>query len=191
MIPKALVLSLLAATSVLAQPITLSVRWVDDYGAPKGVTFEARKDAARILAAAGVRLDWQQAEEPADLTLYLLARAMLRTSGDALGYTAIDPSSASGCNFAHLLYPAIEQTARGSETAVSTILGAAMAHEIGHILLNSTAHSPSGIMTATFGYKQTQQAGKRQLLFTTDQAAHIRAQVALRHMIPQPASGSM
>ncbi len=78
------------------------------------------------------------------------------------------------------LYPTIEETARRWQAGVSSILGAVMAHEIGHLLLDSHAHGSSGIMSASFGHIQIKQAGKGELLFTTDQTARFRSQVALR-----------
>ncbi len=163
-----------------AQPLAISVQVVDNYGAPKSVTSEAQKDAAHILAVAGVRLDWQPGSTPGGLTLYLVARRTVPTHCDALGYALIAPASGGGCNCGYLLYPAIERNAWIWKAGVPTVLGVAMAHEIGHILFNSTAHSSSGIMIASFGYGQITKARQGGLLFTAEQAAYVRSQVALR-----------
>jgi hypothetical protein len=183
MISKTLFLGLLATASGFhqiceAQSLTISVQVIDNYGAPKGVVSAAQRDAARILAAAGVRLDWQQDPTPGGMSLKLVARKVEIAGVDALGYAFLRPTF--GCNCAHLVYPEIERSAQRWEGEVSTILGAAMAHEIGHLLLSSNAHSSSGVMTANFGHKQIVQASRGELLFTAEQAGRIRAQVALQ-----------
>jgi hypothetical protein len=170
---------LLAAATGFAQPLTISVQMIDDYGAPKGTVSAAQRDAAHILGMAGVKLDWHQAKTPGGLTLYLLERRMVPTGGDALGYALIDPISGSGCNCAHMVFPAIESVARQWQTSNSTVLGAVIAHEIGHLLLNSSTHSSSGIMSANFGYSQIAEASRGDLLFTEEQAAILRSRVAL------------
>lgn len=181
MISKTLLLGLLATASgfhqiCAAQALTISVQVTDKYGAPKGVISAAQKDAARILAAAGVRLDWQQDPAPGGISLKLVAQKVEIAGGDPLGYAFLQP--VFKCNCAQLVYPEVERSAQRWEGEVSTILGAAMAHEVGHLLLNSNAHSSSGIMTASFGHKQIVQASKGELLFTAEQAGQIRSKIA-------------
>jgi hypothetical protein len=54
-----------------------------------------------------------------------------------------------------------------------------MAHEIGHLLLNSPQHTASGIMQPGWGPHQTRQALTGLLSFTREQASRIRAQATL------------
>jgi hypothetical protein len=181
MISKTLFLGLLATASGFhqiceAQTLTISVQMVDRYGAPKGVVSAAQKDAARILAMAGVRLDWQQDPTPGGLSLKLVAQKVEIAGGDPLGYAFLSPPFR--CKCAQLVYPEIERTDQRWQAGVSTILGAAMAHEIGHLLLNSNTHGSDGIMIASFGHKQIVQASRGELQFTAEQAGGIRSQVA-------------
>ena len=60
------------------------------------------------------------------------------------------------------------------------ILGHAMAHEIGHILLNLDIHTGIGIMRGSWNMDDLLDAASGQLVFTTQQAAVIRAEVARR-----------
>lgn len=60
------------------------------------------------------------------------------------------------------------------------VLGHAMAHEIGHVLLNLASHSPKGLMRANWDQKDLQSAATGQLLFTPEQAELIRTEVILR-----------
>ena len=50
------------------------------------------------------------------------------------------------------------------------ILGVAMAHEVGHLLLGSNAHSPTGIMRASWNRDDLRYAAVGYLLFTPQQA---------------------
>jgi hypothetical protein len=170
-----------AAGICFAQPIAISVHLVDQYGAPKSVAAAARKNAAHILEAAGVKIDWQDAATPGGLTLNIVARRTVPTQGDALGYALIKPGSGNGCDCAYLLYPAIEQSASAWRADVQTVLGVAMAHEIGHILLDSNQHSASGVMKADLANAQIAKASQGGLIFTAEQAATVRLQIARRH----------
>jgi hypothetical protein len=88
--------------------------------------------------------------------------------GDPLGYAFLSPPFR--CKCAQLVYPEIERAKQPWKGEASTILGAAMAHELGHLLFNSNAHSSDGIMIASFGYKQIVRAIRGELLFTPEQA---------------------
>lgn len=57
---------------------------------------------------------------------------------------------------------------------LSGLLGHVMAHEIGHLLLNSSAHSSEGLMRADFRRVDLKKAAQRQLRFTAGQATAIR-----------------
>ena len=60
------------------------------------------------------------------------------------------------------------------------ILAAAMAHEIGHLLLGSNSHSSTGIMRAKWNRDELELARLGRLLFTPEQSALIRAEVLAR-----------
>jgi hypothetical protein len=83
----------------------------------------------------------------------------------------------------YVFYSSVEGLARRQSRAhVSTaqILGHAMAHEIGHLLLNQESHSPTGIMRGDWNLKDLQDAVYGYLLFTSQQAGVIRAEVDRR-----------
>jgi hypothetical protein len=63
---------------------------------------------------------------------------------------------------------------------VSGLLGHVLAHEIGHLLLHSSAHSPEGLMRADFRPADLQKAAQRQLKFTPGQAEIIRRNARVR-----------
>jgi hypothetical protein len=65
------------------------------------------------------------------------------------------------------------------------ILGAAAAHEIGHLLLRQTSHSRVGIMRPEFRKEDFQYFNWRRLRFTDEQAQAMRAEVIARFNVPK------
>jgi hypothetical protein len=52
---------------------------------------------------------------------------------------------------------------------VKDIMGAVMAHEIGHLLLHSNSHSSAGVMSADFRQTDLIRASQRQLIFAPEE----------------------
>lgn len=65
-------------------------------------------------------------------------------------------------------------------SSVLRILGYAIAHEIGHILLNLESHSDTGIMRAAWDLRQLQDACYGYLVFTPPQVEAIRLEIGRR-----------
>ena len=59
------------------------------------------------------------------------------------------------------------------------ILGYALVHEIGHLLLGSDAHSGVGLMKADLDLNDLYVIGKASLLFTTQESSHLRQSVVV------------
>ena len=60
--------------------------------------------------------------------------------------------------------------AESSGVPAGILLGHAMAHELGHLLLQSMEHSRTGIMRSRWGKEELLRAESGRLLFTADQA---------------------
>jgi hypothetical protein len=78
----------------------------------------------------------------------------------------------------------LEAQARGDislRASTEKILGAMIAHEIGHILLNLPSHSAVGIMRGPWDLKDLHDVAYGALLFTPQQAAVVRAEVSRRN----------
>ena len=60
------------------------------------------------------------------------------------------------------------------------VLGHAIAHELGHLLLNQEGHSPLGIMRGEWGYAEMRDASRGELLFTPKQAGVLQIEVRRR-----------
>jgi hypothetical protein len=68
----------------------------------------------------------------------------------------------------------VEAAAAGHIDA-GLLLGATMAHEIGHLLLGRDAHSLNGVMAPRFRRREMEMAARGELRFTDDQMKRIRA----------------
>jgi hypothetical protein len=67
------------------------------------------------------------------------------------------------------VYPRLESAARFRDRHVGMVVGAAMAHEVGHLLLPKNSHSNIGIMREDLDLKSLRPLG-----FTAAQSAEIR-----------------
>jgi hypothetical protein len=78
-------------------------------------------------------------------------------------------------------YPKVRDLAGRGDADIDDILGCAIAHEIGHLLLGRNSHSAHGIMKSPWSPEDFQLARKRSLRFTPAQAERMHGQVlALR-----------
>jgi hypothetical protein len=116
-----------------------------------------------------------------DLFLKLLPPSMTRdvaSAGDTFGL-ALTEKDRPGTNVI-IFYGRVAELARAESLYKWDILAAVMAHEIGHLLLLGTGHSPTGIMRAKLNRWDLLQAGRGQLKFTPEQSLLIRDEVAAR-----------
>ena len=73
----------------------------------------------------------------------------------------------------------------GYRTSRAIVLGAAMAHEMGHLLMLD-AHSTTGMMRPEWNQADFRQAGHDSLQFTQAQAAEMCARLTSRLAISTP-----
>jgi hypothetical protein len=101
------------------------------------------------------------------------------SSNNTLGYALAGPVGAAG-RITNVFYHRVEELAREVQSFEFQILGNIMAHEIGHLLLASAGHSPTGIMKAKWSREELQPSSVGFLLFTPQQAILIQNEVANR-----------
>lgn len=83
---------------------------------------------------------------------------------------------------ASVFHDRVEQLAKGWLVSPVVVLGHAMAHEMGHLLLGVGSHSPSGLMREHWSGRDLTRAAEGNLLFSSRQAETIRAQVRERRV---------
>src|SRR5947207_7798789 len=88
-------------------------------------------------------------------------------------------------SFASVYYNRIEREVRKTDASIARILGYAIAHELGHMLLRTSHHASSGIMIARWGPVDLQRVAQGLLGFTPQQADYMRAEIADREKTQQ------
>ena len=81
---------------------------------------------------------------------------------------------------ASVFYSRVQELAKGGTAPVPVILGHAVAHEIGHLLLGSNSHSPLGLMRAQWSRQDLRNAATDNLLFTREETEAMREVVLKR-----------
>jgi hypothetical protein len=184
-----------ASAAVIDVPVTpLIVRL---YGDPELSPYERRSaldEAKAILAHAGFAPEWitcaAGATTPAQCTVPLagaeLAVRLVTAPPHAhaarslpLGYSLVDPATQSGA-LATVYLDRVRWLAGVSTGQVAALLGRAIAHELGHLLLGSPQHGRFGVMRATWSSQMVRNSGRAEWRFSAREATQMRAAVTAR-----------
>lgn len=174
---------------------------VYNYGISRALLARAEGEATAILNQAGLELAWidcpltaaeresypacQAPAGTADFAVKILtARGTERfySHHEALGQALECPRNEIGCA-AYIFYRDVLELAREGDAAEYQLLGHALAHEIGHLLLGPNSHAATGIMRARWSHQELQTMARAYLLFTDQQSERIRKEVSARNAI--------
>jgi len=157
----------------------------------------AEEEASGVLRMAGVKAIWLNCVAPGTkaqngqacrstagaLVLRVLPRAMAERLGlteGSLGFAVTSDGEKAGF-VASVFYHRVESLAVALACPRAVILGYALAHEVGHLLLGTNSHSPNGIMRANWTEKEMLSASAGRFGFFPQQAAKMRADVRMRN----------
>jgi hypothetical protein len=172
-----------------APDITITIH-VYNYAAVSEKTLaRAKEEAGRIFGNAGLTALWvdhalsavdlrhphhsTDSWDGTDYVLRLLTRSPETSSKNAMG-------EALSLDIANVFMNRVTEQATDGELSASRMLGHALAHEIGHLLLGDNSHSlGGGIMVAPWSKEDLQRMVKGGLLFTHQEVTRIQAE--LRH----------
>jgi hypothetical protein len=156
-----------------AQSSIVNVHLRNDGNIDNDTMKAARDVVSRIYSAAGVALNWSDGETSITIALRPHAsKGTAQRSQNAMGYTP-GGGEARG-RLAFVIINRVNEVADGYRAARSTVLGVAIAHELGHLLL-SREHTTTGVMKPYFGQSDFRNAREGRLLFTREQATRIRS----------------
>jgi hypothetical protein len=143
--------------------------------------------AARTLAASGVDIVWADCDTPdacaqvpvsGELVVRLVrSNETPRLAPLVLGEAFIDAGIKAGV-LATIYVQRVEQMAAFSDTDVSRLLGRAIAHEVGHLLLASNTHTLRGLMRARWSPQDLRRDEAVDWLLTEEDAAAIRRRLS-------------
>jgi hypothetical protein len=136
----------------------LTVRVYDGIGLSKSITRGAMETAAQALRPASIEVTWVTCTRSSGgrcgtpigrgeviVRLVRGAGPEAGASDELLGSALVDPATGIGV-LATVYVERVERMALGAGSDIGTLLGRAMAHEIGHLLLGGGAHGVSGLM---------------------------------------------
>jgi hypothetical protein len=178
----------------LASGQTISIRVYDHAQALAGVLHSATDQAGWLFRAARIRISWEfpsteppedrgtdvtsAAFQQPDARPYIVVRLIRRTPATllpgALGYAL--PFAHAGAHVV-IFYDRVEILAHSFNKATDLILGYAVAHEIGHVLLGSSDHSAGTLMQAQWTATTCRLASMGLLAFTREQTERMGAAV--------------
>jgi len=171
--------------------------WIYNYAQVSYWTLiRAERVVTKIFRQAGIEMLWldctlskarQQPFGATILALKILPKTMAARHGRKLTTLVYAVASKQGGTHASVFYQRVKEVAKGTVDSEPEILGHALAHEIGHLLLGSTAHDPTGIMHTDWTREDLHQMSWQYLFFSAEQAEVLRAD-ALRRITLQESS---
>lgn len=137
-------------------------------GVPPLIARRGIREATRIFRRGGVVIEWRDSavgHEHSCLHLMLLRHDAIRggASRAALGTTPRGPGESGRISYVFL--EPIEILASSHSVDVALFLGAAIAHELGHLLLPDRDHTKEGLMRPSWGGAEAKAANRGALRF--------------------------
>lgn len=167
------------AVDARAESAALIIRVYDTTDTNSADRTAAIRTASQIVAAAGIAIEWrdcttssakadcQDTRPGRDLIVRIMPEVTPSASfrGSALqlksvpggslqlGVAVINPETLAG-EMATIFHEEVRAVARQSGVDDAELLGRAVAHEVGHLLLRVREHSPSGIMRGAWSLEE-------------------------------------
>ena len=175
-----------------ASELRVMVKVYNGINLSSGELSRAEREAAKIFQFAGIQLTWtagvlgpdvndntpSETWNTAFLQLRIWTRAMVGKK--PLGSETLGLCISLENGDALVLADAIRKRAAFGTTDPTDLLGLAMAHELGHLLLRSARHSVTGIMRARWSERQLRDDDRGYLRFTPREAETMRNEVRRR-----------
>jgi len=170
---------------------TIFIRSYNNFGVPAPDLAVAREHAQAIFQEAGVNVVFidcwaggpreavetvNRCQDPvgADIVLRLQkTRETDRSRFVSMGFSLVGTPGAAPF-LATVYVDRAESVARGAGIDPRRVLGLAIAHEIGHLLLNSNTHAPSGLMRADWSRTELRRNDPAAWHFLDTEAAQVR-----------------
>jgi hypothetical protein len=167
----------------------VAVRTYNYAAVPFGQLASAKSEAGQIFRRAGISVEWIDCRvrsgddgagctEPLRTGRDLMLRLVdhLPTEGEriiALGESILDREQRGGVLMTIDVCP-VRSVAERAFTSISALLGRAVAHEIGHLLLGSSEHPRLGLMRALWSHDELRGLKPAHWGFSAREAARMR-----------------
>ena len=158
----------------------------------------ARRELADILGQAGVSVLWhtcmsgfadwrstdpcQRDRQSAEFWVRIFNQKPAAVRPDVLAFAEIDDDL--GMRSAGVYYSAIAETASRNGIPAGIVLGAALAHEVGHLVLGANAHSHHGLMSPDWRREQFERLSSTGLSFSEKETRMLREELTATRVAP-------
>jgi hypothetical protein len=164
---------------VSATAITIVIQLANLSGAPAPIVRDAQQAVAEILADIDVAVEWRQASgsrpggsRVVRLTMLPYEGGVLRShDGPVMGTAA---RTDQGTALAWVYYQRVIEEADHHLVPPARLLACVIAHEIGHLVLDSPGHEPDGLMRAVWNAADFRRASIGRLRFATAARRRLR-----------------
>jgi hypothetical protein len=172
-----------------ASRVTVAI--YDDVGLSSRLLAKAEDETSRVYQKAGVAISWivckssnlrieldlRCQDPPSAMHLNLRIVPHSRNFSDGVFGVAFLSAEGTGA-YGDVFYDSVEELDRDWHVGLARVLGHVMAHELGHLLLGSNAHSRQGIMCPSWHGDELHLASRGTLLFSKDQSRFMRERLA-------------
>jgi hypothetical protein len=196
-------LVLMVSTAAAADPVSdgamgrVTVRTFNYYGISSQDLGKAREQAAGILRSAGIVVSWLDCSvakgatttEPDVCRQPIGPDLMLRISNSggsdarnylSMGFSLVNAMDGQAPYLATVYTDRVNSIARRSRLDLAELLGRAIAHEIGHLLLGTNEHASRGLMRATWSQAEMHHHNAMDWQFRPDEVVVMHAALANR-----------
>lgn len=169
-----------------SDPTQITVLVNDGAGVSPAVLKRAEDEASRVFRMAGIDITWLNCLDasmayqcrvvPAadEFILHIVPDG--KTSSEWVFGEAFLGEGGEG-KYIDIFFNRVRKADGTLSIDMGRLLGAVSAHELGHLLLGSHAHSPVGIMEPIWEERSLRDIGRGTLLFTKDQSQRMRNRV--------------
>jgi hypothetical protein len=161
----------IADAAETADPFTIDLQMKSEARVPAAVLEESRDEVTRIFADAGIVVRWT---DTAPRFVVSIVPQVLGYGTATSSVMGVAQRTAAGSSV-RVFFKQVHDFARTYHVDLTTVLAYVIAHEVGHLLLPATPHSPTGLMQAEWHRAVVRDAARGSLTFTEPQVARIRA----------------
>ena len=166
----------------------IAIRVRDTARVPPSILMRALDEVTRIYRQAGVETRWptslsheSKAAQTAAFTVAILSEDQVERLSAAVipnSMGVVTRTLEEGGRVAYVFYDRVHMFTGPNRLHRALVLGVAIAHEIGHLLLPYNTHSQTGLMRPCWTTADLQLAQHGRLLFTAEQGKLLRTHVA-------------
>jgi len=173
-----------------ANETKITIRFFNYAPIPTRILDEARERVTAIYHRSGIAIDWVECpvrdQDPSGfpactevwdtthLFLHLLTQAAKTIRVEKVGESLLS------ARMANIYWNRVRQQAESVQVELDRILAHTIAHEVGHLLLGSNSHAPTGIMVGKWSRQDLISISQFGLSFTAQQSEFVRGEVQRR-----------